>query len=215
MRDNYVVTAGLLNSGEEEPAQEPVTPDVEAAVETEPEAEPGAGPEADAEPETEPEADAESETEPEAGAAGRSRGRSSEGSGHQGWSSSGRGAAGGRRGISAGRARWGLPEGGGRPRTLPSRAGTPGPRISGATVGSESWRGQRSGCPAELGVRRRGWRGPPPGQAEGGPGPSSQLLGAGGADPGTLPFDGGGGGPGAAPNLGGPRGVRGQLASAE
>ena len=155
------------------------------------------------------------ETEPEAGAAGRSRGRSSEGSGHQGWSSSGRGAAGGRRGISAGRARWGLPEGGGRPRTLPSRAGTPGPRISGATVGSESWRGQRSGCPAELGVRRRGWRGPPPGQAEGGPGPSSQLLGAGGADPGTLPFDGGGGGPGAAPNLGGPRGVRGQLASAE
>lgn len=42
------------------------------------------------------------ETEP--GTGRRSRGRSSEGSGREGWSSSGLGAAGGRRGISAGRA---------------------------------------------------------------------------------------------------------------
>ena len=42
MRDNYVVTAGLLNSGEEAEAQAPVTADVETAGETEAEEEPGA-----------------------------------------------------------------------------------------------------------------------------------------------------------------------------
>ena len=65
----------------------------------------------------------------------------------------------------------------------------------------------------EWGVRRRGWRGPPAGQAEGGPGPGPHVLGAREADPGTLRFDGGGGGPGAAPNLGSQRGVRGQRAN--